>query len=86
MEFPNYGVFKSAKIILTAKSVDPDEMQHYAVFHLGLYCLQKKFVQGCPKYKGLLEFLVHMIYVISTKIKLSNPGFILGFKHQGGFL
>ena len=22
-------------------SVDPDEMQHYAAFHLGLYCLQK---------------------------------------------
>ena len=23
------------------KSVDPDEMQHYATFHLGLHCLQK---------------------------------------------
>ena len=22
-------------------SVDPDEMQHCAAFHLGLYCLQK---------------------------------------------
>ena len=22
-------------------SVDPDEMQHYAAFHLGLHCLQK---------------------------------------------
>ena len=25
----------------STKSVDPDEMQHYAAFHLGLHCLQK---------------------------------------------
>ena len=23
------------------KSVDPDEMQHYAAFHLGIHCVQK---------------------------------------------
>ena len=26
-----------------ANSVDPDEMPHYAAFHLGLHCLQKKY-------------------------------------------
>ena len=41
-EFPNYYVLKIPKIGLTsAKSVDPDEMQHYAAFHLGLHCLPK---------------------------------------------
>ena len=30
------------KIIFTfTNGVDPDEMQHYAAFHLGLHCLQK---------------------------------------------
>ena len=33
---------KSLKIVLTsAKSVDPDEMQQYAAFHLGLHCFPK---------------------------------------------
>ena len=34
--------FKKKKIFFTfTNSVDPDEMQHYAAFHLGLHCLQK---------------------------------------------
>ena len=34
--------FLSLKIVLIlANSVDPDEMQHYAGFHLGLHCLPK---------------------------------------------
>ena len=28
-------------VLILANSADPDEMQHYAAFHLGLYCLQK---------------------------------------------
>ena len=28
-------------LVTLTKSVDPDEMQHYAAFHLGLHCLQK---------------------------------------------
>ena len=33
-------VFLCLKVILIlAKSADPDEMQHYAAFHLGLHCL-----------------------------------------------
>ena len=35
------------KILLTfTNSVDPDEMQHYAAFHLGLQCLQKYSFRG----------------------------------------
>ena len=52
LEFHNYGIFKFGKIIWTAKSVDPDEMQHYAVFHLGLYCLQKYSFRGIQNTKG----------------------------------
>ena len=33
-------------------SVDPDEMQHYAAFHLGLHCLQKYSFRGFPNTKG----------------------------------
>ena len=27
--------------LISANSADPDEMQHYAAFHLGLHCLPK---------------------------------------------
>ena len=40
VKFLNYDVFLYLKIVLMlANSVDPDEMQHYAAFHLGLHCL-----------------------------------------------
>ena len=39
---PKNIVFFCLKIFFTlSNSVDPDEMQHYAAFHLGLHCLQK---------------------------------------------
>ena len=28
-------------ILILANSADPDKMQHYAAFHLGLHCLPK---------------------------------------------
>ena len=28
-------------VLIIANSADPDEMQHYAAFHLGLHCLPK---------------------------------------------
>ena len=38
-------VFFCLKIFFAfSNRVDPDEMQHYAVFHLGLHCLQKLLV------------------------------------------
>ena len=40
------------KIFFTfTNSADPDEMQHYAAFHLGLHCLQKVLIEGCLEYK-----------------------------------
>ena len=47
-------LFFRLKIFFTiTNSVDPDEMQHYAAFHLGLHCLQKYSFRGFPEYKGL---------------------------------
>ena len=40
--FLNKIVFLSLMIVFVlANSVDPDEMPHYAAFHLGLHCLPK---------------------------------------------
>ena len=33
-------------------SVAPDEMQHYAAFHLDLHCLHKYSFRGFPNAKG----------------------------------
>ena len=33
-------------------SVDSDEMQHNAAFHLGIHCLQKCSFKGFPNTKG----------------------------------
>ena len=33
-------------------SVDPDEMQHFAAFHLSLHYLQKYLFRGFPNIKG----------------------------------
>ena len=48
--FLNYDVFRSLKVVLIlANSADPDEMQHYAAFHLGLHCWLVGFVALRPK-------------------------------------
>ena len=53
VEFLNYCVFLSLKVVLIlANSVDPDEMQHYAAFHLGLHCLPKHPFRGFQYIKG----------------------------------
>ena len=45
------------KIFFTFKNcVDPDEMQHYAAFHLGLHCLQKYSFRGFPSAKVLIQY------------------------------
>ena len=51
------------KIFFTfTNSVDPDEMQHYAAFHLGLHCLQKYLFRGFPNSKGYPLF--HQYYFL----------------------
>ena len=40
VDFPNKYVLQSLNIeFIITNSADPDEMQHYATFHLGLHCL-----------------------------------------------
>ena len=51
--FLNYQVSLSLKVVLIlANSADPDEMQHYAAFHLGLHCLPKYPFRGFQYTKG----------------------------------
>ena len=52
-EFLNYDLFLSQRIGFTlTNSVDPDEMQHYAAFYLGLHCLPKYPFRGFQYTKG----------------------------------
>ena len=44
--------FLSEDLFYLTNSVDPDEMQHYAAFHLGLHCLQRYSFRGVPNTKG----------------------------------
>ena len=51
--FLNYDVNLSLTVVLIlANSVDPDEMQHYAAFHLVLHCLPKYPFRGFLYTKG----------------------------------
>ena len=44
LKFPNKGVFQCLKMVfILANSADPNEMPHFAAFHLGLQCWSK-----CP--------------------------------------
>ena len=46
-------VFLSLKIyFVLANSADPDEMLHYAAFHLGLHCLPNCPFRGLGSTKG----------------------------------
>ena len=40
-------------ILILANMTDPDEMQHYAAFHLGLHYLPKYQFRGFEYTKGL---------------------------------
>ena len=41
-----YVVFFLKIDFVVANSADPDEMPHYAAFHLGLHCLPKYLFRG----------------------------------------
>ena len=52
------GLFISEDFFsFTTKSVDPDEMQHYVAFHLGLHCLRNNSLRGFPEYNVLRLFM-----------------------------
>ena len=49
----NYDVFLSPYVDqILANSADPDEMQHYAAFHLVLHCLPEYPFRGFQYTKG----------------------------------
>ena len=52
--FLNHNVSLYLNVVLILEnSVDPDEMQHYAAFHLALHCLPPKYqVSGFQCTKG----------------------------------
>ena len=51
--FKKYIVIYCLKIFIRfTKSVDLNEMQHHAAFHLGLHCLQKYSFRGFQYTKG----------------------------------
>ena len=50
--FENIVFFRLKIFITFTNSVDPDEMQHYAAFHLGLHCLQNYLLGVSPNTKG----------------------------------
>ena len=39
-------------VLILANSEDPDDMQQYAAFHLGLHCLPKYLFKGFQCTKG----------------------------------
>ena len=53
VKFSNDYVFQSLKkVFIIANSAGPDEMQHYAAFHLGLHCLPNCLLKGFQYRKG----------------------------------
>ena len=51
--FINYDVFLSRKVVLTlANGADPDEVQHYAAFYLGLHGLLNYPFRFFSVYRG----------------------------------
>ena len=49
MYFKGPGIFSKLSIkimLIIVNSADPDEMQHYAAFHLGLHSLPKYMFRG----------------------------------------
>ena len=49
--YKKYCILLSDDLFTFTNSVDTDEMQHYAAFHLDLHCLQKYFIRGFPNTK-----------------------------------
>ena len=52
MFLKKYFIFCLKTFLTFTNSVNPDEMQHYAAFHLGLHCLQKYSFRDFPNSKG----------------------------------
>ena len=61
MKFQEKYVFLSLTIVfILANSADPDEMPHYAAFHLGLHCLPKYPFEDFQPTKARLQQLINL--------------------------
>ena len=65
-----YCIFSMMINSVSANSAYPDEMPHYAAFHLGLHCLSK-----FPDFKRLLWDWLDFLLRVSLKFYLQNPKF-----------
>ena len=45
-KYHNHKLQSLKTVLILPNSTDPDEMQHHAAFHLGLYCLPKYPFRG----------------------------------------
>ena len=74
--------------LLLASSADPDEMQHYAAFHLGLHCFQKYLfgVSSIHRVKVNLSLnfvnfsaciakVADVVFVVDTSGSIGRPNF-----------
>ena len=60
--FQKHCILLSKDLFTFSNSVDPDEMQHCAAFHLGLHCLQKYLFRGFPNTKDLSSLLINFTF------------------------
>ena len=69
-----YCIFGRKIFFTLANSVGPDEIQHYAAFHLGLHCLPKYSFRGFSNTKGLncITLCVPYKCPLSIQVKINK--------------
>ena len=63
-------------------SIDTDEKQHYAAFHLRLHCLQTYSFWIFPNTKGLESVIIFQVTVISQAQHIQDLSIIEMEAHQ----
>ena len=66
--FQKYYILLSEYLFYLTNSVDPDEMQHYAAFDLGLHCLQKYLFKGFWNTKGKLTGMNSILDIVARSV------------------
>ena len=76
--FPKILHFFCLEIVITfTNSVDPDEMQHYAAFHMGHYCFRKYSFRGLQYTKD--EAKIHIRIYPTFKLDILRIVLILSY-------
>ena len=57
-------------VLILADSAGPDEMQHYAAFHLGLHCLPKYPFRGFQYTKVKFLYPMHWVQWLMVVLEL----------------